>query len=297
MPSKEIWFAHQLLNGIGLVKTIDWRHFSSMPAPPRFRHGVAVLNNMLYIFGGSRYYGERDILKSVIRFDVAQQTWEQLEDMKEPRNYFAAVCLNGLIYAIGGNKDDCHILKTVECYDPDAKSWRMEHPLEVAVCGHASAVWNGEIYISGGCDTSHRCLETVFRYDPRIGSTYLRPMKNERGGHVMEAIGDRLYVAGGLQHCSRQGYTDQHMCEVYDPQKDAWAYITSLSWAHVMGASAVLEDKLYILGGYCFDTYKDSYLVHRYDPKMNSWVSMGTMPSAYADTTACVVSVPPYLRQ
>ncbi|MGH0124563.1 UNVERIFIED_CONTAM: hypothetical protein FKN15_021300 [Acipenser sinensis] len=68
LPSNRLWFAHKFFNGVGLVKHIDWRPLSTIPDIPRFRHAVAVLNNQLYIFGGSWYYGERDILKSVVRY-------------------------------------------------------------------------------------------------------------------------------------------------------------------------------------------------------------------------------------
>lgn len=66
-PNQSLWFAHRFLRGEGLIRTIEWEPLVQLPEPPRFRHCVCVLNNMLYILGGRKYYGKLDILKSVVR--------------------------------------------------------------------------------------------------------------------------------------------------------------------------------------------------------------------------------------
>ncbi|XP_034768884.2 kelch-like protein 33 isoform X1 [Acipenser ruthenus] len=296
LPSNRLWFAHKFFNGVGLVKHIDWRPLSTIPDIPRFRHAVAVLNNQLYIFGGSWYYGERDILKSVVRYHPSHDSWEHLPDMNESRNYFAVVCVDGAMYAMGGNVDNTHILDSVECYTPGDNTWRFVHPLHMALYSHATAVWDGEIYISGGYDINNISLKSVSRYHPLQGCTPLAPMCNDRGGHVMEAIGSCLYVAGGLKQLC-VGYSDQYLCESYDPLKDAWTPITNLPEAHVTPASTVLDGQIYILGGFCHKTYQDCQSIHRYEPQTDRWTNMGYMPQAYADMAACLLLVPTHLRQ
>ncbi|KAK6467771.1 kelch-like protein 33 isoform X1 [Huso huso] len=296
LPSNRLWFAHKFFNGVGLVKHIDWRPLSTIPDIPRFRHAVAVLNNQLYIFGGSWYYGERDILKSVVRYHPSHDSWEHLPDMNESRNYFAVVCVGGAMYAMGGNVDNTHILDSVECYTPGDNTWRFVHPLHMALYSHATAVWDGEIYISGGYDINNISLKSVSRYHPLQGCTPLAPMCNDRGGHVMEAIGSCLYVAGGLKQLC-VGYSDQYLCESYDPLKDTWTPITNLPEAHVTPASTVLDGQIYILGGFCHKTYQDCQSIHRYEPQTDRWTNMGYMPQAYADMAACLLLVPTHLRQ
>ncbi|MGH0138095.1 UNVERIFIED_CONTAM: hypothetical protein FKN15_008408 [Acipenser sinensis] len=369
LPSNRLWFAHKFFNGVGLVKHIDWRPLSTIPDIPRFRHAVAVLNNQLYIFGGSWYYGERDILKSVVsrvqfgafrveysgepglgragqevmgqresrqevreekkmevkekekeskeeqcereaeektevrenwgfdgRYHPSHDSWEHLPDMNESRNYFAVACVAGAMYAMGGNVDNTHILDSVECYTPGDNTWRFVHPLHMALYSHATAVWDGEIYISGGYDINNISLKSVSRYHPLQGCTPLAPMCNDRGGHVMEAIGSCLYVAGGLKQLC-VGYSDQYLCESYDPLKDAWTPITNLPEAHVTPASTVLDGQIYILGGFCHKTYQDCQSIHRYEPQTDRWTNMGYMPQAYADMAACLLLVPTHLRQ
>ncbi|XP_041092749.1 kelch-like protein 33 [Polyodon spathula] len=296
LPSNRLWFAHRFFNGVGLVKHIDWRPLSTIPDIPRFRHAVAVLNNQLYIFGGSFYYGERDILKSVVRYHPSHDSWEHLPDMNESRNYFAVACVDGAMYAMGGNVDNTHILDSVECYTPGDNTWRFVHPLHMALYSHATAVWDGEIYISGGYDSNNISLKSVSRYHAVQGCTPLAPMCNDRGGHVMEAIGRYLYVAGGLKQLC-VGFSDQYLCESYDPLKDVWTPITNLPEAHVTPASTVLDGQIYILGGFCHKTYQDCQSIHRYEPQTDRWTNMGYMPKAYADMAACLLLVPAHLRQ
>lgn len=66
-PSRDLWFTHRFLNGIGLVKQVEWRALGELPEGPRFRHAVAVKDNVMYIFGGKHYYGIRDTISSVFK--------------------------------------------------------------------------------------------------------------------------------------------------------------------------------------------------------------------------------------
>ncbi|XP_054850933.1 kelch-like protein 33 [Eublepharis macularius] len=297
-PSKDIWYSHRFVSGIGLVKQIEWRHLGEFPDKPRFQHAVAVKDNMMYILGGKHYYGIRDSMCSVYKFDPLCGTWERLADMTSCRSYFPAVFRDGLLYALGGSSQDAYCLDSTECYDPHTNAWRLCEPLPAALCGHAACVLDGSIYVSGGSDGSCRCLSTLIQYHPGAPSIPRAAMIEERAGHAMETLGGRLYVAGGLRwRDGHGGYADQLACEVYSLGPDVWVAFSPLPQAHVIAASAVLQGELYILGGYSHNTYRDTHLIHCYSPSHNRWVSIGTLPQAYADLRACVLEVPPSLRE
>lgn len=40
------------------------------------------------------------------------------------RDYFSAVCLDGKVFALGGNCDDKQYLDAVEYYTPEENAWR-----------------------------------------------------------------------------------------------------------------------------------------------------------------------------
>ncbi|KAK2542409.1 Klhl33 [Columba guinea] len=296
-PSRHLWFAHRYLSAVGLVKRVEWRALGDFPDGPRFRHAVAVVGNSLYVLGGKHYYGVHDTLASVYRYQPMDGSWERLASMTCGRSYFAAVALGEVIYALGGSSGDLYCTDTVECYDVAQDTWRRCWPLPMALCGHAACALDGALYVSGGCDEASQCQAALLRYAPGRPAMVLAPMNGQRAGHVMEEAGGQLYVAGGLcQRDGQTGYRDQLAFEVYSPKLDTWVLLSPLPQAHVVGGAAVLGGELLVLGGYSHETYRDTHLIHAYQPGSRRWITRGTLPHAYTDLQACVLTVPPALR-
>lgn len=170
------------------------------------------------------------------------------------------------------------------------------HPLHEALSGHAAASTDKGILISGGFNCKFECLSTTHLYDPKKGSMLLAEMAKDRALHCMELLQGHVYVAGGVCNL-RKFYTDQQSCEVYNPADDSWAVFTPLLVPHVGAASAVLEEKIYILGGYSQEDYSETGLVHRFDPSLNRWEQMGKLPGTVGtDLRACLLHLPQNLR-
>lgn len=169
-------------------------------------------------------------------------------------------------------------------------------PLDQPLSGYGIASMNGGIFISGGFNCKYTCLVSMFLYHPERGTIYLADMTHDRALHCMESHRGCLYVAGGV--CNhKMFYSDQLACEVYNPVADSWTAVASLPVPHVGGASAVLEEKMYVLGGYSQEDYSESGLVHRFDPSMQRWENMGKLPGAVTDIQACLLRLPQHLRQ
>uniref|UniRef100_A0A670ZI44 BACK domain-containing protein n=1 Tax=Pseudonaja textilis TaxID=8673 RepID=A0A670ZI44_PSETE len=292
-PCQDFWFTHRFLNGIGLVKQVEWRRLGYLPEKPRFRHAVSQ-----HLFLHCGFVSTENPYSSFYRFDPLCGSWERLADMTNCRSYFPAVFLCGFFYAFGGSSNEVYCLDSVECYEPQSNTWRPCAPLPTPVCGHAACVLDGWIYITGGSDGSCRCQSSLIRYCPDGPPLLLTPMQEERAGHIMEVLDGRIYVAGGLRwRDGHGGYADQLACEVYSPDQDVWVRLRPLPQAHVIAASAVLNGELYVLGGYSHNTYRDTHLIHCYNPSHDRWVNLGTMPQAYADLKACILEVPSSYRQ
>ncbi|XP_057710567.1 kelch-like protein 33 [Corythoichthys intestinalis] len=293
--SREVWFGNSLMNHTGIRKAMEWRLLGEMPDPARFCHEAAVLKGKLYVFGGKKYYGTEDTLKSVYRYDLLQNSWERMADMTNKKGYFSVVVLGDHIYAIGGR---CHpdYTDSVECFSPAANSWSFVRPLDQTLAGHVAKVSRGQIFISGGLNSDHCCLASLFVYHPEKGSIYLANMSGGRAHHCMETLDDRLYVMGGITQDNKQTAIDQLACEAYDPDADCWTAFSALPVPHVGAGSAVLEGKLYVLGGYSQEDYSDTKMVHRYDPALRKWENMGKMPGPNNDLRASVLFLPPHVR-
>ncbi|KAI3375697.1 hypothetical protein L3Q82_004003 [Scortum barcoo] len=219
----------------------------------------------------------------------------RLADMQEFRSNFSMVVHEEHLYAIGGDKEINTNVDSVEKYNPDTDSWSFVQPLDQALSGHAVTVIDGGIFISGGFNCKYVCLTSMFLYHPERGTIYLADMTHDRAQHCMEPLRGHLYVAGGVCNL-RKFYTDQQACEVYDPVADSWTTFASLAVPHVGAASSVLEEKIYVLGGYCQDDYSESGLVHRFNPSTQRWENMGRLPGAVTDIRACVLQLSQHLR-
>ncbi|XP_026798989.3 kelch-like protein 33 [Pangasianodon hypophthalmus] len=296
LPSKQLWFANSLRSGTGLVKDMEWRILGEMPEQARFRHGISILNRKLYVAGGCYYYSKADTMKSAYRYDPLNNSWERLSDMQEHRSNFTMVVRGDSLYAIGGDRDISTNLDSVEKYSVETDTWSFTHSLDQPLSGHAAVVWGGEIFISGGFNLKYQCLVSTFLYHPEQGTTYLADMAHDRAQHCMESLARRFYVAGGVCNL-REFYTDELSCESYDPISDTWTAFTPLPLCHVGAASAVLEGKLYVLGGYSQEDYSEARLVHRYDPGTQRWENMGKMAGPVTDIRACLLHLPAHLRR
>uniref|UniRef100_W5KP04 Si:ch211-63p21.8 n=1 Tax=Astyanax mexicanus TaxID=7994 RepID=W5KP04_ASTMX len=296
LPSRELWFANSMRSCLGMVKEMEWRILGEMPEQARFRHGVSVFDGKVYVAGGCHYYATANTMKSVYRYDPLKNSWERLADMLEKRSSFIMVVRRGILYAVGGDRDINTNMDTVEKYSPDKDTWSYVQPLDQPLSGHAATVWEGEIFISGGFNCKYQCLVSMLLYHPERGTTYLADMAQDRALHCMEQLANRFYVAGGA--CSlNKFYTNQLSCESYDPMTDTWTTFTPLPQAHVGAASAVLEEKVYVLGGYCQEDYTEARMVHRYDPITLRWESMGNLVGPVSDLRACVIRLPEDLRK
>nr|XP_057924827.1 kelch-like protein 33 [Doryrhamphus excisus] len=294
--SREVWFGNSLMNQTGIRKAMEWRQLGEMPEPSRFCHEVAVLQGKLYVIGGKKYYGTGDTLQCVYRYDPLQNSWQRMADMTQKRNSFSAVVISGSIYAIGGHCDPEYI-ESVECFSPSANSWSMACPLDLTLSGHVAKVLQDQIFISGGLNNDYPCLASLFVYHPERGCTYLASMSQPRAHHCMETLDDRLYVAGGITLDSNDAAIDQLTCEVYTPASDMWTAFSSLPVPHVGAGSAILEGKLYLLGGYSQEDYSDTKMIHRYDPALLRWENMGKMPGPNNDLRVSLLHLPPHVRK
>ncbi|XDV19329.1 hypothetical protein PO909_024816 [Leuciscus waleckii] len=297
-PSREMWFSNSLQNHVGLVKKVEWKMLGTLPEKPRFSHGVGTIRGKLYVVGGRHYYGQADTMKCTYMYDPIQNSWQRLADMHERRGSFTVVVLDGKLYAIGGERYSGVNMESVEVYCPNTNSWSFVCPLDQALCCHAASVWNGTIFLSGGLNSQYQCLSSMILYHPERGSTNLGEMRNDRALHCMETLGDRLYVAGGVSSDADGHLVDQLVCEVYDPVANSWSAIMPIPVPHVGSASAVLEGKVYVIGGYCHTAnYRDIKSVHRYDPATAHWENMSVTPGPNICIAACVLPIPIHLRK
>ena len=104
-----------------------------------------------------------------------------------------------------------------------------------------------------------------------------------RANFAAAAAGDKIYAIGGILDCGREDdiMAATAMVQAFDPLLGAWAEVASMSVHRVYHASAVVDDKIYAIGG-CPDDTTDTHhtldSVEAYDPQANNWQLVASMP-------------------
>ena len=81
--------------------THEWTTLASMLVP-RSQMGCVVLNEFLYVLGGTNRHNE--VLQSGERYSFTTNKWQEIPPMKFARASPAIAGANGKIYAIGGDR-------------------------------------------------------------------------------------------------------------------------------------------------------------------------------------------------
>jgi hypothetical protein len=154
--------------------------------------GVCLNGNKIYVAGG--YDANWKSTKTVFELDLLSKKWTAKKDMTVGRSRFSFECVNGQLYAIGGEG----ILGPGESFHPESNSWVQlktryipvkSQPVEVVSC---SAVIDDKIFIFGkNAEVLHiySSSEDVMTEGPAA------PFKSEDFDAAV--FSKRLYIAGG----------------------------------------------------------------------------------------------------
>jgi hypothetical protein len=247
--------------------TDTWVFKASMPVPSS-GFATAVYEGKIYCIGGE--------MNQV--YDPASDSWENKTAMPTSRTYMRANVVGGKIYLIGGTVPDnksipgFRNLSANEVYDPATDTWTTKTPIPNATTISASVTVGNKIYVIGReAVSSFDNLNQI--YDPQtdrwtLGSTPPRGELDTAGATTGVYAPERIYFCYGTRF--------------YDPIKDSVGDFADIPTGRFDMAVAVLNDKLYTIGGFTVTwemmspsdttvTYKDA--VEEYTP-----YGYGTVP-------------------
>ena len=112
-------------------------------------------------------------------------------------------------------------------------------------------------------------------------------MKFPRGGLSTAVVDGKIYAIGGI---TRVGGLPQTLLtvEVYDPATNKWTERAAMPTKRFSLSTAVVNGKIYAIGGRTFNLYFSS--VEVYDPKADKWTKKSHMPGKRSDLSASVVN-------
>jgi len=247
-----------------------WTALSAMP----IGHGepaIAALNGKIYLSGGY------DTSPSVMIYDIASDRWTIGPALPRGTDNAGSVAANGKVWVFGGEANN-----VVQVFDPAAGSWALPPPMPVAGFSSVVEEIDGKVHVVGGWFPQRGGTTTLQGhdvYDLATGTwSTAAQMTTPRNHAVWGSIGGKLYVVGGRAP-GHEASDAQNVptAEVYDPATDRWSAIAPMPTPRSGGAAAVLNGKLYVLGG-GLPGQTVWKTVERYDPATDAWERLTDMP-------------------
>jgi len=210
--------------------------------------------------------------------EITENFWTLKAPIPTERFELGVAVVNGKIYAIGGLL--LHAFNTYsgvnEEYDPATDTWVNRASMPTPRANFGIAVYQNKIYCIGG-STSHGVATGVNEvYEPSTDTWDTKsPMPTPRDQINANVVNGKIYLIGGSTNENESRYDPQtsNLNEVYDPQTDTWANKSSLPNAVSEYASAVVNDKIYVIGG------SDENLTQIYTPETDTWNNGAPIPT------------------
>lgn len=232
-----------------------WSQLADIPTG-RGMAAADAIDDRVYVVGGNNS-GSNNWLRSFEAYDTSTGQWHTLPDLpgQWPRGLLAATAIAGKLYVTGGgNSYYPESSNEMFIYDPQT-GWSQGPDLPHARSHHSSVAVNGRLYVIGGKWQIQHGVEhprpEVDVYDPETGSwSSAAPLPTTRGLLATVAVENRIYAIGGQSILSDGWHGSLDTVEEYDPSLDTWGPATALPTPLREHASAVVGDRVYVLGGY-----------------------------------------------
>jgi serine/threonine-protein kinase PknK len=242
---------------------------------PRAAAAAAVVGDRLVVTGGVDSQGA--LLNTTEVFDGT--TWTLGAPIPTPRKLLAGASDGKLMYAVGGNSGDSD-LTTVEAYDPVAKTWTSLAPLPAARSDLGVAIADGRLVAVGGV-SGGQVLKSVSVFDLMAKSwAGLPDMATARHGMAVSSVEKSVYAIGGSTAIGDAQVVSTAESLTLPPRKiqpaAQWRTLPDAPTARLMMSWAVLNDKIWIMGGLRKGVPLNT--VESFDPRTGAWETGPPLP-------------------
>lgn len=207
-------------------------------------------------------------------------SWRYLEATNAPqaRHENAMVALGGNIYLIGGRG-----LKPIDIYDPATRTWTQGAPPPLEMHHFQAIAYEGLIFVMGAFTGSYPYespIGHIYIYDPlkdqwQVGPEI--PAHRQRGAAGAVVHNDKFYLVCGIVN----GHSSHWVpwLDEYDPATHQWRELPDAPNARDHFQAAVVDNRLYALGGRRSGYESQTFRVTRaevdlYDFASGSWQTL-----------------------
>jgi len=212
---------------------------------------------------------------------AAEDFWTTMAPLSTPLySTLGAAAVDGKIYYLAS--------KINVQYDPETNTWTPLAPPPIPNYWGTVVACQNKIYVIGG-----EAEKPTQVYDPATDTWENRTsIPTTRSGLQANFVDGKIYVIGGQIPSALGVINPSSANDVYDPATDSWSKMAPIP-TPVMGyASAVLDNKIYIIGGGNTGgpDYSPINQVQIFDPKTNQWTNSTPIPTGVVSTRACVTT-------
>jgi N-acetylneuraminic acid mutarotase len=214
--------------------------------------------------------------------EAKENFWTTKSSMPQAISGAKAVAINGKIYIMTATFN--------YEYDPAMDNWTAKKPMPTPRGAFGIAVFQNKIYVIGGEDEAlsskgYYFLATNEVYDPSTDTWETKkPMPTPRKYVDANVVNGRIYVVGGITYEDENKHHQNHTAvnEVYDPATDSWTTKQQALFAIARYASAVVDSKIYVLGGTSNQVDDSQAWVANqiYDAEADTWSLGASLPTA-----------------
>jgi N-acetylneuraminic acid mutarotase len=207
--------------------------------------------------------------------------WVTMAPMPTARGGFGLVVVSGKIYAVGGLNGNASLGATEE-YNPITNEWVTKTSMPTPRSGFAIAVYQNKIYVIGGTISGNEYVGNNEVYDPLTNTWVTKAsMPTPRADLCANTVNDNIYLIGGKMYSSTNNYTETSINEVYNTKTNTWETKSPLPTAVQGYASALLNGKIYIMGGSRQHTSESTVMINanqEYNVQNDSWGKATPLP-------------------
>jgi hypothetical protein len=184
-------------------------------------------------------------------------------------------------FVVGGRDDEGSMLASVEHYDASSGVWRQASPMaslraEFGLC----KLSDGGFYATGGLGIDNVRLASVERYDSCLDTWSAAPsLPRPRFAHCTCAVGDAMYVLGGVIEDEERGEHTMNTVLKFDCRTQTWSEVAPIPAERDNAGACVLGSDIYIIGGRKDDMQVTS-TTYRFSTETNEWATLAPIPEA-----------------
>jgi hypothetical protein len=195
---------------------------------------------------------------------AAEAHWVSQPSTGFARQEVSYVQTGGKLYLAGGGTKH-------QVFNPQTGLWSDVTPLPASIDHIQGVAYGGKIYYIGGLATwPQPHVSTVYIYNPATNtfSTGASMGARGRGAGGVAVYKGKIYYAGGLHNGAAVNWVD-----VYDPKANTWTQLPNMPTARDHFHAAVLDDKLWAIGGRNVQTNATTTVNEAFDFTTGNWTT------------------------